>query len=247
MNNGIAIRPALAKRAVRHATDFCAVGIIRDIQRRRGGWAQFLVFTISARIQQGLVKVHAGDAFIDLYHPFLQSRSDPQFIVLDRKDHTRQKRLVDGNLIELQQRPHGRRDDRARPGHPHQSRHIALICDPEFLIWELNALRNKVIVKLLHRRQDQPHAAVISVEFLIREKVIHALKDHQVIFTGHDFKPIRFAQRHGRAVVADDERDRLAEISVRRIPDKSGPGVCVCGDCGCHESRERSLPAKFIE
>src|SRR5947199_252325 len=45
-----------------------------------------------------------------------------------------------------------------------------------------------------------------------------------------DFKMRALPQPHGGGKVADDEGNRLAEVSIGRIADKPGPRISVCGD-----------------
>ena len=102
------------------------------------------------------------------------------------------------------------------------------------------------------RRLDQPHAAVVAVQLLVAEELVDAVELRQVAVGRDDLEVRALPQVHGRREVADDERDRLAEVPVGRVADEAGAGVGVGGDdheeapgrtdtrCG----RSRTVPAR---
>src|SRR5262249_53604522 len=114
-------------------------------------------------------KIHVDKAFVDLDHAVLQPRGDAQFFHFDGKGQRRLHWARDGDAVEFAQATQRGDDDGAGTGKAYLTRDVALIADREIAVVQRQIVPNTVFDELLDCRLDQPHAAVVSVQFHVAD------------------------------------------------------------------------------
>ena len=77
----------------------------------------------------------------------------------------------------------------------------------------------------LDRRLDQSRAAVITVQVDVPRQLLHGTKPAAILLGQHNLHVLPFVQHHLRVVVAQDDRERLSVIAVRRISHQPGTSI----------------------
>src|SRR6185437_8956165 len=87
-----------------------------------------------------------------------------------------------------------------------------------------------IFMKFLNGGFDEAHAAVVTMEALVLEEGVDAIKACKIAVGGDNFKMRAFPQADGGAKVPDDKGDGFAEVPVGWIADEPGTRIRVGSD-----------------
>ena len=199
--------------------------LVGDIKRPKQPGVHLLIPAMALFFHQGLIKVHVNQSLIDLDHPVLETRGNPQFIYFRRQDQTGLGRLGNADAVKLHQDAQAGRDNRTGSGQPHAVRDIGPIPDREVLIVKLNLVLDAVIVKTFNRGLEQTNPAIVAVQIHIADQFLDAPETRLVLLAGKNLQLGALIQQDFHTEVAERERDRLAEKPIRGITHQPGPGI----------------------
>ena len=174
------------------------------------------------------VEIHEDRRVVSLSHPVLQAGGDVQFIPFGGEHEVGQHRRFDGEPVEAEHRAHGGGDDRRRPGQPESVRNRAPVAHGEVLLLQVDSDSAAVVAEDFRRRLEQTDSSVVAVEFDVGGERLQIVEAVVVALCREELQFRSFIQFHIGGVVAEDESDGLAVISVGRVPHQSGPRV-GCG------------------
>ena len=233
-NGGVNFRNASLvverEAAVEDLGAFREVGPVGDEERQVVRDVDRLVDAVAELLHVVLVEVHVDRRLVGLRHTVLKSCLDAEFIKLDGKHKIRQDRLRNIDLEEPDHGAHGGRDDCGRTGHAEAVRDVRLIAQREVIVTELDVLLHAVGVEGFHAGFEQADAAVVAELRDAAREVRHVLVGIVIQHGRQDLEVGRFIERDLGAVVAEHERDGLAEISVGRVADERGARICLFTD-----------------
>lgn len=217
-----------AQAAVEHFGALRQIGPVGDVEveiRRNGDR-----FIASDAVTEHVfaIEIHVDRGVIGLRHPVLQSGGDVQLIPLGGEDEVGQLRRFDGEAVEAEHCAHGGGDDRRGPGQAEPVRDRAPVAHGEVLRLQLESVPMAVVEKDFRRRLEQPDSAVVAVEGDVGGEFLQIAKTVVVAFGGQELQLRRLIEFHLRRVVAEDEGDGLAVVSVGGVPHQSGARV-GCG------------------
>ena len=211
-------------------TGLDAVG---QVQRRQQGRVHRL---IGPAPQPGVLlhpptgEIHVHQPFVDLDDAVLHAGGHAQLLALHRQRQRGLHVAGDFHPVKLHQRTQDGHDDRAGTGQPHLAGNVALVAKREVAIVQPTAFLPAILGKTLHRRLHQPQAAVIAVQADLADQLVQRAVAAFILPAGHQLQAVGFRQRRLGPEVPHDDRQRLAEIAVRRVADQAGPGVCSLAD-----------------
>ncbi|MPN02530.1 hypothetical protein SDC9_149746 [bioreactor metagenome] len=205
---------------MQHFGPFGQVGAVGYVKIEFGRDLDRLVTADAVLAHVVAVEVHIDWDVVGLRHPVLKPRRNVQLVPLGGEDHVGEHRRSELDMVEFHHRPHRGGDDRRRPRQPEPVRNRARIADREVLLLQPDLLRVAEVVEFLHRRLEQPDAAVVAVLFDIRRERVDAGEYIVVALRRQEFEFGRFVKFHFRLVVAEDEGDGFAVVAVGGISDQ---------------------------
>ena len=233
-NSGVDFRHAglVIKReaAVEDLGALGEVGAVGDVKRQIIRDLDRFVDAVAVLFHVSLVEIHVNRRLIDLRHAVLKSGFDAELVELDGQHEVGEDRLRNFDLEEADHGAHGGRDDRGGPRHAEAVRDVRLIAQREVVAAELDVLLLTVGVKCLYASLEQTDATVVAELRDAAREIGHVLVSVVVEYGRQDLEIGRFVQRDLGAVVAEYERDRLAEIPVGRVADERGARICFFAD-----------------
>jgi len=198
------------------------VAAVGDVDGGQGGGVEPLVLAVAAALHQAPPQVHVHQAVVGLRDAVLQTGRNAQFPGFHRQDEVGEFWQGDPDSVKAAQCAKARGDDGAGACQADRPGDVGGVFEREAAVREAQAGRRRVIVKSLDGGLQEAQAAVIAVQPYISHERLEVGKHREVAVGRKNLDARRLVQGDLRTKVEKGERDRAAEIAVRRVADQSG-------------------------